>query len=86
MIDSKWMELKLEGKNIIGRSYHTAVYYQDTLYIYGGCEISKGILDEFYQINIFSKHPHWKFLPPNRASKLAYPGPRRKHSAVVFND
>lgn len=39
MIDERWMELKVDGKNISGRSYHSSVTYKDNLYIYGGYDV-----------------------------------------------
>lgn len=37
------MELKIVGKNISRRSYHTSVIYDGKMYIYGGYDVNSGI-------------------------------------------
>ena len=36
------MELKIVGKNITRRSYHSAVIYEGDMYIYGGYDVNAG--------------------------------------------
>lgn len=43
-----WEEIKVEGKMINPRSYHSSTLLNNKLYIYGGYEIHNGILDDFH--------------------------------------
>jgi len=49
-IDRRWSEIKIHGKNIVGRSNHSMIFYNDSMYLYGGYEREKGIFDDFYQL------------------------------------
>lgn len=62
-VDVKWCELKISGKNIPRRSYHVAVTFKDSLYLYGGHEVVLGILDDFYEMKLTNYHKfHWKII------------------------
>ena len=50
--DSRWSEIKIDGKNISNRSNHIAVFYNSCLYIHGGYDADKGILSDFHCINL----------------------------------
>lgn len=51
-IDERWTEIKLDGKNLEGRSYHSLILYNDKIITYGGYEIEKGITDDFYEMKL----------------------------------
>jgi hypothetical protein len=50
--DTRWAEIKIEGKNIPSRSKHASVIYNDKLYVHGGFDADKGILADFSSIEI----------------------------------
>lgn len=69
----KWEEAKFE-KNIQQRSYHSAVTFNSSLYIFGGYEINRGILDDFYSLDLESKD-FFSWKPIEKATpKSVYPG------------
>lgn len=43
-VDSRWIEYRIEGKNLGVRSYHTSVVHDGKLYVYGGYDVDHGIL------------------------------------------
>ena len=70
----RWEECKFSEHNIHQRSYHTSVTYQNKLYIFGGYEINKGIMNDFYELELDSKdYFSWKNLNYNKENKV-YPG------------
>lgn len=50
--DTRWAEIKIEGKNIASRSNHASAIYQNRLYIHGGFDADKGMLTDFNCIDI----------------------------------
>lgn len=50
--DSRWAEIKIIGKNIPNRSNHAAVVNGDFMFIHGGYDVDKGILSDFYKIDL----------------------------------
>ena len=50
--DSRWAEIKIEGKNIPSRSNHVAVFFDTKLYIHGGYDADKGVLSDFHMIDL----------------------------------
>lgn len=50
--DLRWAEIKIEGKNIPSRSNHAAVVHNNKLYIHGGFDADKGMLSDFYSMDI----------------------------------
>ena len=50
--DSRWAEIKIEGKNIPTRSNHISVIHNSKLYIHGGYDADKGVLGDFYAIDL----------------------------------
>lgn len=50
--DSRWAEIKITGKNIPNRSNHAAVISGYYMYIHGGYDVDKGVLSDFYKIDL----------------------------------
>lgn len=46
-VDSRWMEYRIEGRNLHVRSHHSSCVDQGKLYIYGGYDVDQGILEDF---------------------------------------
>lgn len=70
----KWEEAKFSEKNIQQRSYHSTVIHNSFLYIYGGYEINKGIMNDFFSLDLESKECYsWNSLSRNSSSSV-YPG------------
>jgi hypothetical protein len=44
--------MKIEGKNINSRSNHVCVAYGNSLFVHGGYDVERGILGDFYELNI----------------------------------
>ena len=45
--DSRWAEIKIEGKNINSRSNHVSFVFGNSLFVHGGYDVDKGVLDDF---------------------------------------
>lgn len=70
----KWEECKFSEKNIQHRSYHSCVVYNSNLYLYGGYEINKGIMNDFFCLDLESKECYtWTNLTKSSSSSC-YPG------------
>jgi hypothetical protein len=50
--DNRWAEIKIEGKNIASRSNHVAVVFGNSLFVHGGYDVDKGIIGDFYEMDI----------------------------------
>ncbi len=50
--DNRWAEIKIEGKNIPSRSNHVAIVFAEKLYIHGGYDVDRGILGDFYEMDM----------------------------------
>lgn len=50
--DSRWSEIKIEGRNISSRSNHIAAFFDSKLYIHGGYDVDKGVLPDFHCIDL----------------------------------
>lgn len=50
--NKRWSECKIIGKNISIRSYSAACSYLKKLYVYGGYQMLKGMMADFYCIDI----------------------------------
>ena len=50
--DSRWAEIKITGKNIQNRSNHAAVINGNFMYVHGGYDVDKGILNDFHRIDL----------------------------------
>lgn len=50
--DSRWCELKIDGKNIPSRSNHIAAFFNSRLYIHGGYDADKGVMSDFNYIDV----------------------------------
>ena len=84
-VDDRWTEFKIVGKNIQSRSHHAAVEYNDHLYVYGGYDADRGILSDFYKMNLNGKEDgfRWLALPINDPN---YPGKLKSHVAAVHKN
>jgi hypothetical protein len=62
--DLRWAEIKIEGKNIPSRSNHAAVVHNHNLFIHGGYDADKGMLSDFYSMDISdqAEQYHWQEL------------------------
>lgn len=69
-----WEEIKVEGRMIDPRSYHSSALVNNTLYVYGGYEIHNGILDDFHCFDLASRV--W--------TELRSIGPRRRHTLSAY--
>lgn len=82
----RWEECKFSEKNIHQRSYHSAVIYNDNLFVYGGYEINKGIMNDFYGLDLENKECFtWKNLSKKNNNSV-YPESLHRHSAIVYKD
>lgn len=80
-IDDRWTEFKIKGKNIVARSHHSSVIYQDRLYVYGGYNTDKGVLADFHSLHLEKlDHFIWSDLSNSKNS----PKKLRNHTAVVY--
>lgn len=52
VFDSRWSELKIDGKNIPSRSNHIAAFFNNKFYVHGGYDADKGVLSDFYALDI----------------------------------
>lgn len=52
MFDSRWSELKIDGKNIPSRSNHVSAFFNNKFYVHGGYDADKGVLADFYNLDI----------------------------------
>ena len=69
----KWEEAKFD-KNIQQRSYHSAVIFGTNLFIFGGYEINRGIMNDFYSLDLENKDFFtWNSISKN-ATATTYPG------------
>ena len=50
--DARWAEIKIEGKNIDGRSNHISAVFNSCLYIHGGYDVDKGLISDFHKIDL----------------------------------
>lgn len=51
-VDTRWTEIKISGKNLHPRSYHTMCIYERKLYTYGGYDVDRGIMEDFWSLNL----------------------------------
>lgn len=84
-VDVRWTELRISGKNIHARSFHSCCVYDNWLYIYGGYEVDSGVLGDFWRLNLGNQEGgfRWEMLP---ADKHDYPGKLRSHTAVAHSN
>lgn len=63
--DSRWCELKIDGKNIPSRSNHIAVFFNSRMYVHGGYDADKGVMADFHYIDVADdcEFFQWKRLP-----------------------
>ena len=47
-IDVRWTELRIAGKNIHPRSFHSCCVHDSKFYVYGGYEEDSGVLRDFW--------------------------------------
>ena len=54
-IDDRWTQFKIVGKNIQSRSHHVSVEHNGYLYVHGGYDADRGILSDFYRMDLNGK-------------------------------
>ena len=81
--DSRWSELKIDGKNIPSRSNHVAAFFDHKIFIHGGYDADKGILSDFYCLDVAddAEFFEWKKLNNNVNGN---PIKLKSHSAVTY--
>lgn len=50
--DSRWCEVKIDGKNVLSRSGHIAVFFDSKMYVHGGYDADKGVLSDLHRIDL----------------------------------
>jgi hypothetical protein len=85
LFDTRWAEIKIEGKNIFSRSNHTSAVFDSYLFIHGGYDVDKGILSDFNSIDLSEncEEYSWKKLNntcDGKEIKL------KSHTAVVYKE
>lgn len=78
VIEKKWTERELSGEPQHPRAFHTAVWYRDRMYIFGGCN-GHGRFNKLFTIKANGERQS----VPLSAGMLT-PSTRYCHSAVVF--
>ena len=63
--DSRWAEIKIEGKNIASRSNHASAIHKKKLYIHGGFDADKGMLKDFHCIDISDDCEQYRWVHLN---------------------
>jgi len=79
---NNWTRLKTSGARPTKRSDASAVIYNDSLIIFGGCDILDQICDDIYLMDFKSKHWHEIQVYPGGY----IPRARCQHSAVIYKD
>lgn len=69
----RWEEAIFHENVINPRSYHSAIVFKNSLYIYGGYEYNHGIMNDFYCIELDSKE-HYVWKPIEKKKDSIYPG------------
>lgn len=80
-----WQELKPPAPIPSRRCHHSASIVNNKLVIYGGQDITVGVFNDLWLLNIDNINPqneHWY----NIIATGDYPGPLCRHSAVVYNE
>ena len=63
--DSRWAEIKIEGKNIGSRSNHISITFGNALFVHGGYDVEKGILGDFYSMDLSEDCEEFIWKPHN---------------------
>lgn len=72
-VHKRWEEAIFHENHMNPRSYHSAVIYKNTLYVYGGYEYNYGIMNDFYSIDLDTKEPFvWRKIEKKLGD---FPGP-----------
>ena len=81
--DSRWAEIKIQGKNIPSRSNHASAIHKNKLYIHGGFDADKGMLADFHCIDISDdcEQYRWKHLNNELNGQ---PIKLKSHTAIVY--
>lgn len=82
-IDSRWLELRVDGPKISRRTNHSAALMGPTLYVYGGYDVELGILSDFYSLGLGRGAYVWQ---PVQNPDRHRPGPRRSHTLRTIRD
>ena len=83
--DSRWSELKIDGKNIPSRSNHIAAFFHNKIYIHGGYDADKGSLCDFYCLDISEDVEFFEWKKVNNMINGA-PLRLKSHSAVAYKN
>ena len=81
--DSRWSELKIDGKNIPSRSNHVSAFFDSKLFVHGGYDADKGVLSDFYVLDVSDDVEafEWKKLP-NQLDGV--PLRLKSHTAITY--
>lgn len=80
-----WEEIRTLGKHPPRRSHHSAVIWTDRMLVYGGTDMSEGVLGGLWSICIKDRYREsdmWEELPLGSGS----PATLCRHSAVVYEN
>lgn len=83
--DNRWSEVKIEGKNIASRSNHVAAVFGNSLFVHGGYDVDRGVLDDFYEMDISEDCEEyvWKKLGNSCGDRQIR---LKSHSGVVYKE
>lgn len=80
-----WQELRAPAPLPPRRCHHSAVIVQNKLVVYGGQDITIGVFNDLWVLNIDSCNPQCeRWYNINAIGN--FPGPLCRHSAVVYNE
>lgn len=82
--NEKWRECKIMGKNVSIRSYSAACSFRGLFYMYGGYQILRGMMDDFYSIDLSDSVEKFDWVSIEAGGHK--PGPRSKHALVATKD
>ena len=95
--EPNWWSFRFNGKCPDRRAYHSTFVNDDTLYVFGGKDISVGHLNSLWSIDLSSTHtlvqgqsehapnPEWKLVKTG-GNPASQPNPIANHTSVVFDD
>lgn len=83
VFDSRWSELKIDGKNIPNRSNHIAAFFQNKMYVHGGYDAERGVLADFYAIDISDETEAFEWSKINNTVQ-GVPLKLKSHRGIVY--
>lgn len=81
--DTRWSELKIDGKNIPSRSNHIAAFFNSRLYIHGGYDADRGVMSDFNYIDVADDCESFEWKKLNNTLN-GEPLRLKNHSAVTY--